>query len=134
MKVFLNLDGELPKNGIEVRQEADLLRIFFDYEKQETETQDSLEGNRVSDNAYTAENIDVFNSRKYDDIVSAIIESRYPADKMDAIRLNYELTKDSDMSITKTKSSEYTEEYKAMQQWRIHAKEIASKVVKMLNE
>lgn len=133
MKAFFNLVGDLPKDGIEVRQEGNLLRIFFDYEKQENSSEDEGKKNNASGVPYTAENIDILNSRGYDEIVSAIVESRYPTDKMDAIRLNYELTKDSDMSLTKAKSTEYVDEYKAMQQWRIHAKEIATKVVEIIN-
>lgn len=134
MKVFFNLEGELPKDGVKVVQEANLLRIYFDYEKQVAAESSDSEMEHTSDNAYTAENIDIYDSREYDNIVSAIVESRYPADKMDAVRLNYELTKDGDTSLTKAKSSEYVKEYKAMQQWRIHAKEIAAKVVEILNE
>lgn len=134
MKVFFNLVGELPEAGVKVVQEANLLRIFFDYEKQVVAESSNSEMGEVSDNAYTAENIDIYDSRNYDNIVSAIVESRYPTDKMDAVRLNYELTKDNDSSLTKAKSSEYIEEYKAMQQWRVHAKEIAAKVVEILSE
>lgn len=75
--------------------------------------------------------------RSYDAIASAIIEDKYPSDKMDAIRLNFELAQNSDVasiSLDDSKRKEYIAEYKAMQEWRIHAKEIARKAVDLINK
>lgn len=132
MKVFLNLENGVPENNVQVITEGSLLRIKFDFCKQEVDKNNEQTGSL--DNAYTAEGVDVLGSQKYDDIVSAIVEERYPSDKMDAIRLNYELSQNSEFTIAKAKASEYIEEYKTMQEWRIHAKEIASKVVELINK
>ena len=73
--------------------------------------------------------------RSYDAIVSAIIEDKYPADKMDAIRLNFELAQNgavATIEVSDEKCDEYLAEYKAMQEWRIHAKEVARKAVELI--
>ena len=64
-------------------------------------------------------------------IVSSIIEDKYPQQDMDAIRLNYDLAKDEASGITDEKRAEYLNDYKDMQSWRTHAKEIATKVIEI---
>lgn len=58
-----------------------------------------------------------------DIIISSLIKANYPADRMDAIRNNYELVKDGTAG---DKADEYTEEYNKMQAWRAYSKELAS--------
>ena len=61
-----------------------------------------------------------------DIIISSLIKANYPADRMDAIRNNYELVKDGTAG---DKAEEYTQEYLAMQDWRDYSKELAKEII-----
>ena len=61
-----------------------------------------------------------------DIIISSLIKANYPADRMDAIRNNYELVKDGTAG---DKAEEYTQEYIAMQDWRVYSKELAKEII-----
>lgn len=61
-----------------------------------------------------------------DVIISSLIKANYPADRMDAIRNNYELVKDGTAG---DKEEEYTQEYLAMQEWRAYSKELAKEII-----
>lgn len=137
MKTYFDLVGEAPKENVSVMVSSDWMRVTYDYVK--SEPKKDSEGNVVvGDNAYSAEYIELRGCiRSYDAIASAIIEDKYPSDKMDAIRLNFELAQNSavaSISLDDSKRKEYLAEYKAMQEWRIHAKEIARKAVDLINE
>lgn len=136
MKTYFDLVGETPKENVSIKVSSDWMRVTYDYVK--SSPKKDKEGNVVvGDNAYSAEYIELRDGiRSYDAIVSAIIEDKYPSDKMDAIRLNFELAQNSavaSISLDDSKRKEYIAEYKAMQEWRIHAKEIARKAVDLIN-
>ena len=59
-------------------------------------------------------------------IISGLIKANYPADRMDAIRNNYELVRDGTAG---DKEEEYTQEYIAMQDWRVYSKELAKEII-----
>lgn len=59
-------------------------------------------------------------------LISSLIKANYPADRMDAIRNNYELVKDGTAG---DKAEEYTQEYLAMQDWRAYSKEFAKEII-----
>lgn len=59
-------------------------------------------------------------------LISSLIKANYPADRMDAIRNNYELVKDGTAG---DKAEEYTKEYLAMQNWRVYSKELAKEII-----
>ena len=61
-----------------------------------------------------------------DIIISSLIKANYPADRMDAIRNNYELVKDGTAG---DKAEEYTQEYLNMQDWRAYSKELAKEII-----
>ena len=61
-----------------------------------------------------------------DIIISSLIKANYSADRMDAIRNNYELVKDGTAG---DKAEEYTQEYLNMQAWRVYSKELASTIM-----
>lgn len=61
-----------------------------------------------------------------DALVSGLIKANYPADRMDAIRNNYELVKDGTAG---DKAEEYTKEYLAMQDWRAYSKELSKEII-----
>lgn len=136
MKTYFDLVGEAPKENVSVNVSSNWMRVTYDYVK--SEPKKDSEGNVVvGDNAYSAEYIELRGGiRSYDAIVSAIIEDKYPSDKMDAIRLNFELAQNGAVAaieLDESKCDEYLAEYKAMQEWRIHAKEIARKAVELIN-
>ena len=121
MKVFQVLDV-LPKNGIIVREEGDIIRVFFDIEKMAAET--SKDGEViVPEGMCTMENVDVSGTRTYDCIVNAIVCDHYPADKMQAIINNH---------LLESESKEHQAEFAEMQAWRMKAKSIAKEVLTMI--
>lgn len=135
MRTYFDLKGTAPKENVSVAVSGDILRVTYDYTKSEPKKDD--EGNVVvGDKAYSADYIELYGGeRSYDAIVSAIIEDKYPSDKMDAIRLNFELAQNGavdTIELSDEKCDEYLAEYKAMQEWRIHAKEIARKAVELI--
>lgn len=121
MKVNQVLEN-VPSNGIIVREEGDIVRVFFDIQKQKAET--SKDGEViVPDGMCTMENVDVFGTRTYDGIVNAIVCDHYPADKMQAIINNH---------LLESESKEHQEEFAEMQAWRVKAKRVAKEVVSMI--
>lgn len=129
MKMMCNM-AKLPKDGVKVLLEGNFLQVSYDFEAIEQPAEESADSDAmrmVPKNAYIGEYVELRGGeRGYDAIISAIVEDKYPTDKMDAVRLNYELAKDDSISISDEKRAEYFAEYKAMQEWRIHAKEIAT--------
>lgn len=121
MKVNQVLEN-VPSNGIIVREEGDIVRVFFDIQKLKAET--SKDGEViVPDGMCTMENVDVFGTRTYDGIVNAIVCDHYPADKMQAIINNH---------LLEGESKEHEAEFAEMQAWRAKAKSVAKEVVSMI--
>ena len=121
MKVNQVLEN-VPSNGIIVREEGDIVRVFFDIQKQKAET--SKDGEViVPDGMCTMENVDVFGTRTYDGIVNAIVCDHYPAEKMQAIINNH---------LLEGESKEHEAEFAEMQAWRAKAKSVAKEVVSMI--
>ena len=121
MKVNQVLEN-VPSNGIIVREEGDIVRVFFDIKKQKAET--SKDGEViVPDGMCTMENVDVFGIRTYDGIVNAIVCDHYPADKMQAIINNH---------LLESESKEHQAEFAEMQAWRAKAKSVAKEVISMI--
>lgn len=121
MKVNQVLEN-VPSNGIIVREEGDIVRVFFDIEKQKAETSKNGEV-IVPDGMCTMENVDVSGTRTYDGIVNAIVCDHYPADKMQAIINNH---------LLESESKEHEAEFAEMQAWRAKAKSVAKEVVSMI--
>lgn len=121
MKVFEVLEV-VPKSGIIVREEGDIIRVYFDIEKQKAET--SKNGEVIlPDGMCTMENVDVFGTRTYDGIVNAIVCDHYPADKMQAIINNH---------LLEGNNEEHEAEFSEMQAWRAKAKSVAKEVLTMI--
>lgn len=118
----------LPSDGVAITLEGTLLRVLFDFEKVEAQEGDDMHMPKADD-LYYCESIDV-NGRGYGDIISAIVNDRYPTDEKDAIMANYELVKDD--LCPEEKKSEYIAEYQALQNWRTRAKEIAKIIISKL--
>ena len=118
----------LPSDGVAITLEGTLLRVLFDFEKVEAQEGDDMHMPKADD-LYYCESIDV-NGRGYGDIISAIVNDRYPTDEKDAIMANYELVKDN--LCPEEKKAEYIAEYQALQSWRTRAKEIAKIITSKL--
>ena len=118
----------LPADGVTVTLEGKLLRVLFDFEKVEFPERENNHMQKA-DNLYYCESIDV-HGHGYGDIISAIVNDRYPTDQKDAIMANYELVKDD--HCPEEKKDEYISEYQALQDWRAHAKEIAKVITSKL--
>lgn len=131
MKAFEDFREE-PQQEVRVVVEGNYMRISFDFEKIEPIKAKDV-AMVVDGNSYSMESVVVRGNRSYGDIVNAVVTDRYPSDKMDAVRLNYELAVDASSGITEEKRSEYLAEYKSMQEWRTKAKKIAKKVVEHLS-
>lgn len=130
--------AELPKDNVKVLVSGNYLQVAYDFVRIEQKSEDSNDGmHMMLENSCQGEYIELRGGiRSYDAIVDAIIEDKYPSDKMDAIRLNFELAQNSavaSISLDDSKRDEYIAEYKEMQEWRIHAKEIARKAVELIN-
>lgn len=130
--------AELPKDNVKVSVSGNYLQVAYDFVRIEQKADDANDSMRMAqENSWQGEYIELRDGiRSYDAIASAIIEDKYPSDKMDAIRLNFELAQNSavaSISLAESKREEYIAEYKAMQEWRIHAKEIARKAVDLIN-
>lgn len=130
--------AELPKDNVKVTLSGNYLQVAYDFVRIEQKAEDSNDGmHMMLENSCQGEYIELRGGiRSYDAIVDAIIEDKYPSDKMDAIRLNFELAQNSavaSISLDDSKREEYIAEYKEMQEWRIHAKEIARKAVELIN-
>lgn len=130
--------AELPKDNVKVLVSGNYLQVAYDFVRIEQKSEDSKDGmHMMLENSCQGEYIELRGGiRSYDAIASAIIEDKYPSDKMDAIRLNFELAQNgavASISLDDSKCEEYIAEYKEMQEWRIHAKEIARKAVELIN-
>lgn len=64
----------------------------------------------------------------YDDLVAAIIQSRYTSSDIEAIMLNNMAAIGNTETLTTERRSEYIGEYMELQAWRAHAKEVAHEV------
>lgn len=120
----------VPECGVEVVLEGNLTRIFFDFTDPEPR-EDAEEP--IPADIKVCENVDV-EGRSYGDIVSAIINDHYSDDANQALNANRELAKDPDSGISEQKREEYLAEYAAYQEWRAHAKKIASIVIATIAE
>ena len=129
MKVFTNLANGIPTDGFKVVEESSLLRIYFDYNKEESVTEE--DGTTIDDN-YSCENVDIDGKRDYSSLVAGIVSEHYSNDDVTAIIANKALADDTTSEITDEKRAEYLAEYTTFQTWRSHAKEIAEKVVAKL--
>lgn len=119
MKAIYTLDAA-PASGVVVTIEGQLTRLLFDI----TTHQAPEEEENAPENLYDCESVDCVGRTKAD-MVSAIVDDRYPMASVQALTANYELAKDEASGLTPEKRQEYLEEYAAYQSWRAHAKEVA---------
>ena len=100
--------------------------ITFDVEEVKVKNEAMGEGGEATETTqYAAYCVRVDEPVTRDRIIAAIITAAYPMDEMQAVQNNY---------MFDPSDEEHKAEYNAMQQWRTHAKEIASKVMNPLGE
>lgn len=97
------------------------IQVNFDTEALNEET----EGQTVT--TYRSLYVQV-TSLAYDQLVAAIIQSRYSSNDIEAIMLNNMAAIGNTETLTTEKRAEYVDEYTKLQAWRAHAKEVASEV------
>lgn len=124
MKAYSDFNGVMPE-GVQVTVEGSLVRLFFDYAKNEINVEGEKREQLVCENVNAT-------GRTYEELVSAIVTDRYSTDRREAIFANYEEAKDETSELTKEKRAEYLKEYSDFQAWRKHAKEIANEVLTKL--
>lgn len=132
MKNFTNLKNGVPQGGISIIVEAGLLRVFFDYRKDETPRVDMDGKEYIDDTAYVCELVEVQAPHTYPALISAIVDSKYSTADVTAIIANHSLAQDSESDITDEKRAEYKEDYTTFQNWRSHAKEVAKNVLTLI--
>lgn len=124
MKAYSDFNGVVPE-GVQITVEGSLVRLFFDYAKNEINVDGKKHEQLVCENVNAT-------GRTYEELVSAIVIDRYSADRREAIFANYEEAKDETSELTEEKRAEYLNEYSDFQAWRKHAKEVANEVVAKL--
>ena len=109
-----------------VTSEGNNKLITFDVEEVKLKNEAMGEGGKATETTqYAAYCVRVDEPVTRDRIIAAIITAAYPMDEMQAVQNNY---------MFDPSDEEHKAEYNAMQQWRTHAKEIASKVMNPLGE
>nr|DAT01163.1 MAG TPA: hypothetical protein [Caudoviricetes sp.] len=124
MKAYSDFNGVVPE-GVQVTVEGSLVRLFFDYAKNEI----TVEGEKREQ--LVCENVNA-TGRTYEELVSAIVTDRYSADRREAVFANYEEAKDEASELTEVKRAEYLKEYSDFQAWRKRAKEVANEALAKL--
>ena len=126
----------IPQSGIIAYPEGEILRVFYDITPAQTAPAESEDGSNDEDadipQTYDCNQVDVY-GRTYGDIVSAIVNDKYSNDDVQAIIANYTEVMDEESEVDEDKREEYLEEYSTYQQWRKHAKEIATIVLEQLD-
>ena len=120
----------VPQSGVRVTIEGMLVRLLFDITPATLVIQ---EGEEAPTDLYDCESVDAV-GRGHDDIVSAIINDRYPSDKVQAVMANFANAQDQNSDLTQAKREEYLAEYAAYQAWRAHAKQIATIAVSLIQQ
>lgn len=133
--------NEVPENGIIIRKEGAIVRVFFGIKEvtqklpddraksKEVEESDEQQAMKL----YEGYTVDV-KGRTYADIVAAIVNDKYSSDDVQALQSNYIEAKDAGSELTEAKRKEYLAEWTNFQDWRKQAKEVAAEVVEMINE
>lgn len=121
--------SELPINGYIANREGNVLRMFFSFEKQES---NDMDGTPIINNNYWCRSVDTIDI-SYGGIVDAIITDIYPLSSQYAILANKNVADDATSDITEEKRNNYINEYNIFQSYRFFAKDLASKIINELH-
>lgn len=122
----------VPENGIVIRQEGAVVRLFFDIEPAPEMPTEDGETPCVPSDLFKCYNVDVATPANYGNVIAAIVNDKYSADDVQALTANYFEAKDSESALSDAKRAEYLNEWNEFQAWRAKAKEIATYVVTQL--
>ena len=128
MKSLKSLE-EIPQEGYIIIKEGNVLRMFFGFEKQESNDMDDIP---IVNNNYWCRSVDTIDI-SYGGIVDAIITDIYPLSSQYAILANKNLADDVTSDITEEKRNNYINEYNIFQSYRFFAKDLASKIINELH-
>ena len=128
MKSLKSLE-EIPQEGYIIIKEGNVLRMFFGFEKQES---NDMDGTPIINNNYWCRSVDTIDI-SYGGIVDAIITDIYPLSSQYAILANKNLADDVTSDITEEKRNNYINEYNTFQSYRFFAKDLASKIINELH-
>lgn len=119
---------KIPSDGIIVRPEGGVVRIFFDVKPAQPIVIEGEEEGNAPEDLCECYNVDVPQPATYGAIVSAIVTDRYSPDDVQALISNYTEAQ-GDSGLSDEKATEYREEWQEFQAWRIKAKSVAAAVV-----
>ena len=128
MKSLKSLE-EIPQEGYIIIKEGNVLRMFFSFEKQES---NDMDGTPIVNNNYWCRSVDTIDI-SCGGIVDAIITDIYPLSSQYAILANKNLADDVTSDITEEKRNNYINEYNIFQSYRFFAKDLASKIINELH-
>ena len=119
----------IPSDGVVIRPEGGVVRIFFDIARIE----DGISGDdeKMPEDLCTCINIDVAVPASYGSVVAAVVSDRFSSDDVQALVANYTASLGDD-DLPPGKQEEYQSEWMGYQEWRKKAKEIAQIVVNRL--
>lgn len=125
---------EIPESGILLRAEGAVLRVFFNISKAKPmATGEDGEESGEPEDLCECYNVDVNAPFNYGNIIAAIVNDKYSSDDVQALQANYIDAMDEKSKTASDKREEYISEWNDFQSWRATAKEIAAKVISMLN-
>ena len=122
----------VPDNGIVIRQEGGVVRLFFDIEP--APEMPTMEGETPCGpgDLYECYNVDVPVPADYGTIVAAIVNDKYSADDTQALISNFTEARVEESDMPAAKREEYIAEWSEFQAWRAKAKEIARTVTTII--
>lgn len=122
----------VPDNGIVIRPEGAVVRLFFDIAPaSEMPTEDGETSSGPGD-LYECYNVDVPVPADYGTVVAAIVNDKYSADDTQALISNFTSARIEESDMTEEKREEYISEWNVFQAWRAKAKEIATIVTTII--
>lgn len=132
MKVY-EAYREVALDAIEVVREGLLLRVNYNFLTEEQT--DEMGDETITTKMLTSDEVKVYGSHDYGSIISAIVSEKYSTDDREAIIANYHLAVEGVTNgLTEEKRKEYISEYDTFQAYRVKAKELAKKVISIIEE
>ena len=122
----------VPDNGIVIRQEGGVVRLFFDITPASAVAAEEGETACGPGDLYECYNVDVAAPANYGGIIAAIVNDKYSADDTQALISNFTEARMDESDMPAEKREEYISEWNEFQAWRSKAKEIATTVTTII--